>query len=182
MSGPSTATSTRTTTSDRSSGHRRGAEFVSRAPKSFRRRPRRSRGFHHRLPTAGGKTHAAFDGRCIPPEPPRFAGLCVALRSKYTRYSSLARLVSRAPRPSRRSRGFHHRLPTAGGKTHAAFDGRCIPPEPPRFAGLCVALRSKYTRYSSLARLVSRAPRPSRRSRGFHHRLLSIRSVLAVFR
>ena len=50
-----------------------------------------------------GKTHAAFDGRCIPPEPPRFAGLCVALRSKYTRASSpgggssLARLVSRAP-------------------------------------------------------------------------------------
>ena len=67
----------------------------------------------------------------------------------------------------------------ACGKTHAAFDGRCIPPEPPRFAGLCVALRSKYTRASSpgggssLVRLVSRAPRPSRRSRGFHHRLLA---------
>ena len=73
----------------------------------------------------------------------------------------------------------------ACGKTHAAqfsrwgLDGRCIPPEPPRFAGLCVALRSKYTRASSpgggssLVRLVSRAPRPSRRSRGFHHRLLA---------
>ena len=37
MSGRTTATSTRITTSDRSSGHRRGAEFVSRAPASFRR-------------------------------------------------------------------------------------------------------------------------------------------------
>ena len=64
--------------------------------------------------TACGKTHPAFDGRSIPAEPPRFAVLCVALRSKYTRYSSLARLVSRAPRPSRRSRGFHHRLLSAG--------------------------------------------------------------------
>ena len=69
---------------------------------------------------------------------------------------------------------------TACGKTHAAFDGQCIPSEPPRFAGLSVALWSKYTRasspggYSSLARLVSRAPRPSRRSRGFHHRLLTV--------
>ena len=72
--------------------------------------------------TACGKTHAAqfsrwgLDGRCIPAEPPRFAGLCVALRSKYTRASSpgggssLTRLVSRAPRPSRRSRGLHQRL------------------------------------------------------------------------
>ena len=134
--------------------------------------------------TAGGETQAAFERRCIPAEPPRFAGLRVALRSKYTRASSpgggssLTRLVSRAPPRSRRSRGFHHRLSTAGGETHAAFDGRSIPVEPPRFAGLRVALRSKYTRASSpgggssLARLVSRAPRPSRRSRGFHHRLL----------
>ncbi len=135
--------------------------------------------------TACGKTQAAFDGRCIPPEPPRFAGLCVAFRSKYTRYSSLTRLVSRAPRPSRRSPGFHHRLLTACGKTQAAqfsrwgLERRCIPPEPPphrenwRFAALCVAFRSKYTRYSSLTRLVSRAPRHSRRSRGFHHTLLN---------
>ena len=55
------------------------------------------------MSTACGKAHAAFDGRCIPPESPRFAGLSVALRSKYTRASSpgggssLARLVSRNP-------------------------------------------------------------------------------------
>ena len=73
-----------------------------------------------------------------------------------------------------------HGCLTAGGKTHAAFDGRCIPAEPPRFAGLGVALRSKYTRYSSLARLVSRAPRPSRRSRGLHHRLFTGILVAAV--
>ena len=48
-----------------------------------------------------------------------FAPLIVALRSEYTRYSSLTRLVSPAPRPHRetgqprRSRGFHHRLFTA---------------------------------------------------------------------
>ena len=40
-----------------------------------------------------------------------FAPLIVALRSKYTGYSSLTRLVSRAPRRPRRSPGFHHRLP-----------------------------------------------------------------------
>ena len=62
---------------------------------------------------------------------------------------------------------------TACGETHAAFERRCIPAEPRRFAALCVALRSKYTRYSSLARLVSRAPHRSRRSREFHHRLLA---------
>ncbi len=38
---------------------------------------------------AGGKTHAAVDGRCIPAEPGRFATLIVAFRSEYTRYSSL---------------------------------------------------------------------------------------------
>ena len=123
--------------------------------------------------TACGKTHAAFDRRCIPAEPLRFAPFFVAFRSKYTRYSSLTRLVSRAPRRSRRSREFHHRLLTACGKTHAAFDRRCIPAEPLRFAPFFVAFRSKYTRYSSLTRLVSRAPRRSRRSREFHHRLLT---------
>ena len=66
--------------------------------------------------TACGKTHAAFDRRSIPAEPLRFAPFCVAFRSKYTRYSSLTRLVSRAPHRPRRSRGFHHRLlrPGAG--------------------------------------------------------------------
>ena len=42
-----------------------------------------------------------------------FAPLIVALRSEYTRYSSLTRLVSQAPHRPRRSRGFHHRLFTA---------------------------------------------------------------------
>ena len=70
-----------------------------------------------------GKTHAAFDGRSIPAEPRRFAALIVAFRPKYTRYSGLTRLVSRAPRPSRRSRGFHHRLLAVRGKTHAAVRG-----------------------------------------------------------
>ena len=78
--------------------------------------PRRSRHFIHRLLTACGETQAAFERRCIPAEPRRFAALCVALRSKYTRYSSLARLVSRAPPRSRRSPGFHHRLLT--GRDH----------------------------------------------------------------
>ena len=68
----------------------------------------------------------------------------------------------------------------ACGETHAAFDRRCIPPEPRRFAALCVAFRSKYTRYSSLTRLVSRAPHRSRRSRGFHHRLLAALSLLVL--
>ena len=60
------------------------------APTGRTGRPRRSRGFHHRLFTAS---------------------LIVAFRSGYTRYSSLARLVSRAPRRPRRSRHFVERLP-----------------------------------------------------------------------
>ena len=80
--------------------------------------------------TACGKTHTAFDRRSIPAKQPvmkparrsagdpsrltrRCAPLIVAFRSKYTRYSSLTRLVSHAPRRPRRSRGFHHRLFTA---------------------------------------------------------------------
>ncbi len=47
--------------------------------------------------------------------PRRCAPLIVAFRSAYTRYSSLTRLVSRAPSRPRRSRGFHHGLfPFAG--------------------------------------------------------------------
>ena len=66
---------------------------------------------------------------------------------------------------------------TACGKSHAAFERRCIPAEPRLYEALCVAFRSKYTRYSSLTRLVSRAPRRSRCSRHFLHRLL-IRRLL----
>ena len=67
------------------------------------------------LLTAYGETQMAFDRRCIPAEPRRFAALSVAFRSKYTRYSSLTRLVSRAPHRSRCSRHFAHRLLTRGG-------------------------------------------------------------------
>ena len=49
-------------------------------------------------------TQAAFARRSIPAEPLRFALFCVAFRSKYTGYSSLTRLVSRAPRPHRAGR------------------------------------------------------------------------------
>ena len=92
---------------------------------SDRHRPRSGRNSHRHSPhvqtaspglTACGKTHTAFDRRSIPAEPRRFAPLIVAFRSKYTRYSSLTRLVSRTPtgrtgpRRSRRSCGFHHRL------------------------------------------------------------------------
>ena len=73
---------------------------------------------------------------------------------------------------------------TTGSETHAAFGRRSIPAEPRRFAPLIVAFRSKYTRASSpsgappsralsAGRLAptGRTGR-SRRSRGFHHRLL----------
>ena len=148
--------------------------------------------------TAGDETHAAFGRRCIPAEPRRFAPLIVAFRSEYTRYSSLTRLVSRAPHRPRRSRGFHHRLFTASFAPlivalRSEYTG--IPPSralsagrltglgahvgsttgcsPRRFAPLIVALRSKYTRYSSLARLVSRAPPRSRCSPHFVQGLLT---------
>ena len=47
---------------------------------------------------AGLGAHAGSTTGC---SPRRFAPLIVAFRSKYTRYSSLTRLVSRAPRPHR---------------------------------------------------------------------------------
>ena len=66
-----------------------------------------------RLAPTGLGAHAGSTTGC---SPRRCAPLIVAFRSKYTRYSSLTRLVSRTPtgrtgphRP-RRSRGFHHRL------------------------------------------------------------------------
>ena len=75
-------------------------------------------------------------------------------------------------KPTRRSTGDPSR-PNPGDETHAAFGRRSIPAEPRRCAPLIVALRSEYTRYSFLTRLVSRAPRRPRRSPGFHHRLLT---------
>ena len=104
--------------------HGPGAGAPGRLPPRDSRRGLRQAAVRHREvgPTlaACGKTHAAFDGRCIPSEPPRFAGLRVAFRSKYTRYSSLTRLVSRTPtgrtgpHRARRSREFHHRLLVQG--------------------------------------------------------------------
>ena len=52
---------------------------------------------------------------------------CVAFRSEYTRYSSLTRLVSRAPRRSRRSPEFHHGLLDSKG----CSEHRDIPPRRP---------------------------------------------------
>ena len=90
--------------------------------------------------TACGKSHAAFERRCIPPEPRLCEALCVALPSKYTRYSSLARLVRRAPRHSRRSRDFLHRL-LSGDASGARTDSgnRTRVPGPVRKAGPAVA-------------------------------------------
>ena len=91
---------------------------------------------HDSVVPACGETQAAqfsrwgLERRCIPPEPPphrenwRFAALCVAFRSKYTRYSSLTRLVSRAPPRSRRSPGFHHRLVRVHGIWHLGISSR----------------------------------------------------------
>ncbi len=64
-----------------------------------------------RLPSLGA--HAGSTTGC---SPRRFASLIVALQSKDLWYSSLARLVSRAPRRSRRSRHFAHRLPGPAGE------------------------------------------------------------------
>ena len=96
---------------------------------------------------AGEQSRAAFERRCIPTKQPLM-------------------------KPTRRSAG-DPTGQTAGDETHAAFGRRSIPAEPRRCAPLVVAFRSKYTRYSSLTRLVSRAPRRPRRSRGFHHRLFT---------
>ena len=99
------------------------------------------------------------------------------------------------------ARGFHHRLNRVASRRSSLRFGRKTPGIPPSRAlsagpppgelaslgahvgsttgcsPLCcappiVAFRLKYTRYSSLTRLVSRAPHRPRRSRGFHHRLL----------
>ena len=113
------------------------------APTGRTGRARRSPGFHHRLLALRTAAWMPFPRRS-PSGSPQVA----------------AKLL--APPPSRP-------LDLAAcGQNHAAFGGRCIPAETCRFAALIVALRSKYTRASSpgggssLARLVSRAPRPHR--------------------
>ena len=74
-----------------------------------------------------------------------------------------------APPPRALSAG---RLPGLG--AHVGSTTGC---SPRRFAPLIVAFRSKYTRYSSLTRLVSRASHRPRRSPGFHRRPLATRHV-----
>ena len=81
--------------------------------------------------TTCGETQAAFGRRCIPPEPLRFAPFFVAFRSKYTRYSSLTRLVSRAPHRPRRSPGFHHRLLTTEARIFPPPNNGAFPQPPP---------------------------------------------------
>ena len=109
--------------------------------------------------TTGSETRAAFGRRSIPAKQPakparRSAGDPPGQTRRCAPLMKPARLVSRAPRRPRRSRGFHHRLFTAS----------------LRAAHRCVSV--EIHRYSSLTRLVSRAPRRSRRSRHFAHRLL----------
>ncbi len=160
------------------------------------------------LGLAGLGAHAGSTTGC---SPRRFASLIVAFRSQYTRYSSLTRLVSRAPRPHREDWPTSaltwvpppavHRVATRrsslrfgrntpgpvlwGLLPHAPCQPGASPPpgglaglgahadsttgcSPRRCAALIVAFRSQYTRASSpgggssLARLVSRAPRPHR--------------------
>ena len=105
-----------------------------------------------------GETRAAFERRCIPAEPRRFAALCVAFRSKYTWYSSLTRLVSRAPRHSRRSPRFHHKLlasaATRRQRTHLRASGG--------WPGAC-ALRSLAARIDRLVRTVCAVRNRARR-------------------
>ena len=108
----------------RGAERRGGGAWDGVSPPQVRRwRGSRSDSRHHPVGlTACGETQAAqfsrwgLARRPIPAEPLRFApppgelAFCVAFRSQYTRYSSLTRLVSRAPLRARRSPGFHHRL------------------------------------------------------------------------
>ena len=122
------------------------------------------------------ESHPGGWGLCRRGPPGRCAGVNTGVPGPAQSTAQRRSKPRSAPRPrgegsgTRRGRGAGL---TACGKTHAAFERRSIPPEPRRFAALCVAFRSKYTRYSSLTRLVSRAPPRSRRSPGFHHRLLA---------
>ena len=118
--------------------------------------------------TARDETHVAFGRRSIPAEPRRYAPLIVAFRSEYTGYSSLTRLVSRAPRPHRENWPASaltwvpppavHR---AAARRSSLRFGRNTPGIPP-------------SRALSAGRLAptGRTGRP-RRSRGFHHRLFT---------
>ncbi len=113
------------------------------APTGRTDRPRRSRGFHHRLFTAS--LRAAH--RCV----------SVEIHPVFLPHAP-CQLGASPPPGELASLGAHV------GSTTGCSPRRCAP--------LIVAFRSKYTRYSSLTRLVSRAPHRPRRSRGFRHQLL----------
>ncbi len=84
--------------------------------------PRRSRGFHHRLFTA----------------PLRVVHRCASVEIRSGQLSrggsSLARLVSQAPRRYRRLRHLIHRLPTQKNRRHGSGSGTIG--QPPEAAGL----------------------------------------------
>ncbi len=111
------------------------------------------------------ESHPGGWGLCRRGPPGRCAGVNTGVPGPAQSTAQRRSKPRSAPRPrgegsgTRRGRGAGL---TACGKTHAAFGRRCIPPEPLRFAPFFVAFRSKYTRYSSLTRLVGRAPRPHR--------------------
>ncbi len=116
--------------------------------------PRGVRPAIHPGQTACDETRAAFGRRSIPADR-------VAARRSSLRFG---RNTPGIP-PSRALSA--RRLTGLG-----AHPGSTTGCSPLRFAAFGVAFRSKYTGYSSLTRLVSRAPHRPRRSRGFHHRLL----------
>ena len=109
------------------------------APTGRTGRPRRSRGFHHRLFTAS--LRAAH--RCV----------SVEIHQVFLPHAPCQ------PDPHRENWASPPPGELAGLGAHAGSTTGC---SPRRCAPLIVAFRSEYTRYSSLTRLVSRAPRPHR--------------------
>ena len=166
---------------------RRSASDPSR-PNSRWWNPRGVRPAIHPGQTAGDETQAAFGRRSIPAEPRRCAPLVVAFRSKYTRYSSLTRLVSRTPTGRTGPRPHRENWP-ASALTWVP------PPAVHRVASRRSSLRfGRNTPGIPPSRALSAGPPPGelglaptgrtgrpRRSRGFHHRLnraASLRSAL----
>ena len=152
--------------------------LVSRAP----RRPRRSRGFHHRLFTASlraahrcvsvGIHRGQFSRWGLLPHAPCQPGASPASALTWVPSPAVHRVASRRSslRFGRNTPG--PVLPVGAPPSRALSAGR-LPGlgapvgsttgcSPLRFAPFCVAFRSEYTGYFSLTRLVSRAPRPHR--------------------
>ena len=152
--------------------------LVSRAP----RRPRRSRGFHHRPFTAS--LRAAHRCASVGIHPGQFSRWGLLPHAPRQPGASPASALTRVPPPAvhhvaarRSSLRFGRNtpgpvLPVGAPPSRASSAGRLAGlgahagsttgRSQRRFAPLIVAFRSEYTRYSSLARLVSRAPRPHR--------------------